>query len=335
MRPAVCSPGPALLAGKAVTQLVVLGQFMVFQGIPWGIVFYVAFWLVPIVCIYPMTQRLKNIAEHFDPALRDPTVVRWVARTSAAGIIQNHLLGARMEYHFEHHVLPTIPYQGLRKLHRTLDSAGLFAEHGEFLSGGYVQFVARAASPQLRDRRGPGRRLTPTAVGSGSGRSVPQTGRPHAPGHLTGQLGADDGQVGGVGHPDQLGVGGHHPNRQARPVGHHRRDHLGQQHLGLGYLAAGRHLGEQRLLVEAGGVHGGVEGPSRCRTGTPTGSPKRAGPRRELAGLEPVVGHEAASAGSVWTWRRSSSDDRAGPLSPTVQIPRVTGSSVATVARSR
>jgi len=137
---------PVLLVGKAVTQLVVLGQFMVFQGVLWGIVFYVAFWLVPIVCIYPMTQRLKNIAEHFDPALRDPRVVRWVARTSVAGILQNHLLGARMEYHFEHHVLPTIPYQGLRKLHRSLDKAGLFADHKEFLSGGYVQFLARAAS---------------------------------------------------------------------------------------------------------------------------------------------------------------------------------------------
>jgi fatty acid desaturase len=142
--PASLLASPSLMIGKMVTQLMVLGQFVILQGIERGALFYVVFWLVPIVCMYPMILRLKTITEHFDPGLRSPNTVTWTARTSVAGWLQNHLVGARMEFHFEHHVLPTIPYRGLRRLHRRLDEAGLFAGHTEVLSGGYVQFLGRA-----------------------------------------------------------------------------------------------------------------------------------------------------------------------------------------------
>ena len=54
-----------------------------------------------------------------------------------------------MQYHFEHHVLPTIPYPGLKKVHAALDERGLFDEHGEFISGGYVQYLTRAVTRKL------------------------------------------------------------------------------------------------------------------------------------------------------------------------------------------
>jgi fatty acid desaturase len=144
--PASLLARPQLLVGKFVTQVVVLGQFLLFQGFPRGVLFYAVFWLVPIVCMYPMILRLKTITEHFDRELRDPTNVRWTARTSAASWLQNHLIGARMEYHFEHHVVPTIPYHGLKALHRRLEEARLFESHGEVLSGGYVRFLVRAVT---------------------------------------------------------------------------------------------------------------------------------------------------------------------------------------------
>jgi len=144
--PASLLARPQLLIGKFVTQVVILGQFIVFQGIGRGILFYGVFWLVPIICMYPMILRLKTITEHFDPELRDPKNVRWTARTSYAGWLQNHLVGARMEFHFEHHVLPTIPYKGLKQVHRMLDQTGMFARHGEVLSDGYVLFLARAVA---------------------------------------------------------------------------------------------------------------------------------------------------------------------------------------------
>ena len=88
------------------------------------------FWLVPIVCMYPMILRLKTITEHFDRAARSRTVVNWTARTSCAGMAPESLVGARMEYHFEHHVLPTIPYRGLKKLHRDSRRPACLLDHG-------------------------------------------------------------------------------------------------------------------------------------------------------------------------------------------------------------
>jgi fatty acid desaturase len=151
--PASLLAKPQLLVGKLITQLVVLGQFVLFQGAVRGALFYVVFWLVPIVCMYPMILRLKTITEHFDPALREANSVHWIARTSRAGWLQNHLVGARMEYHFEHHVLPTIPYRGLKRLHRKLDQTDLFIRNGEVISHGYVLFLTRALIASFGGRR--------------------------------------------------------------------------------------------------------------------------------------------------------------------------------------
>lgn len=151
--PASLLTKPQLLLGKIVTQLVILGQFVLFQGVGRGILFYVVFWLVPIGCMYPMILRLKTITEHFDSGLRDLTDVRWIARTSSAGWLQNHWVGARMEYHFEHHVLPTIPYRGLKEAHRRLEHAGLFDHDGDLLSHGYVRFLVRAVVVSVGSRR--------------------------------------------------------------------------------------------------------------------------------------------------------------------------------------
>jgi fatty acid desaturase len=151
--PASLLASPRLLIGKGVAQLIILGQFLLFQGLIRGVVFYLVFWLVPIVCMYPMILRLKTITEHFDPGLRDADTVNWIARTSVAGRLQNHLVGARMEYHFEHHVVPTIPFQGLKELHRRLATTELFDRHGEVISHGYASFLTRAVVGSFRRGR--------------------------------------------------------------------------------------------------------------------------------------------------------------------------------------
>jgi fatty acid desaturase len=130
-----------ILLGKCAVQLVVLGSFVLFQG-PWrGVGWYAIFWLVPILCVYPVILRLKTITEHFDPRYWEDAAQLWVARTSFAGRLQNHLIGARMEYHFEHHVLPNIPFKGLAALHRRLEDNGWIERHDDVVSGGYVRFL--------------------------------------------------------------------------------------------------------------------------------------------------------------------------------------------------
>jgi fatty acid desaturase len=139
------------LAGKALAQLIILGQFVLLQGVLSGLFFYAIFWLVPVLCIFPVLKRFKAITEHFDPDLRRAGNHAWIARTSAMGRVQDHVIGARMEYHFEHHVLPTIPHRGLKRLHRCLEERGYFTDcsartRSAILSGGYVRFVSHLSA---------------------------------------------------------------------------------------------------------------------------------------------------------------------------------------------
>jgi fatty acid desaturase len=55
-----------------------------------------------------------------------------------------------MEFHFEHHIFPTIPYRGLKTLHRRLQDQGVFDRHRELLSDGYVLFLSRAIAGKFR-----------------------------------------------------------------------------------------------------------------------------------------------------------------------------------------
>jgi fatty acid desaturase len=150
------SSGPDLagLAGKVVAQLVILGQFVFFQGLVEGIACYAVYWVFPLLCLFPLIQRVKTITEHFEPRLWDPSVELWVARTSAAGPIQNRVIGAKMEYHFEHHIVPTIPFRGLRQLHRKLEAADFYSRYPpevrtQVSSGGYVRYLT-SRLPRLR-----------------------------------------------------------------------------------------------------------------------------------------------------------------------------------------
>ena len=156
--PASLLARPQLLVGKAVTQVVILGQFILFQGVLRGILFYAVFWLVPIVCLFPMIVRLKTITEHYDEGLRGDRMVQWTSRTSCASWLQNHLIGSRMEYHFEHHIVPTIPYGGLRRLHEDLDAKGVFTSRADLLSGGYAKFLTRAVVTSVTVRHSQAKR---------------------------------------------------------------------------------------------------------------------------------------------------------------------------------
>ncbi len=154
------SSGPDFgnLIGKVVAQLLMLGQFILFQGWVAGVACYVVYWVFPLICLFPLIQRLKTITEHFEPRLWDPEVEIWVARTSAAGWIQDRVVGAKMEYHFEHHVVPTIPFRGLRTLHRKLVAADFFADRpaparSKISSGGYAQYLTGTMPESRRTAR--------------------------------------------------------------------------------------------------------------------------------------------------------------------------------------
>ena len=101
-------------------------------------------WLTAYLTIYPLVLRVRSIAEHAmttdpDDALNNSrtTYGRWWERQLFAPLNVN--------YHLEHHMLPTVPFYQLPKMHAALKAAGAFNNGGEVVNT-YTEVMRRAAS---------------------------------------------------------------------------------------------------------------------------------------------------------------------------------------------
>jgi len=157
------------LAGKGIANGLLVGGALWLHGFPTGLLVYGAFWVFPLFSLYPMIIRLRLLAEHFDPAIMDDHLQEnlFVSRTSQYSWLEHYLFGAQMEYHFEHHLFPGIPYANARRLHDALRERGFFEKsrhvvRSRALSGGYFRFlrtllasdwVAGSARPAVADTR--------------------------------------------------------------------------------------------------------------------------------------------------------------------------------------
>lgn len=114
---------------KLIGQAVILAIYVL--GCGWaGLVHYALFYLYPLLGIFPLLVRIRTVVQHFAPSsqIAQDGTVRFISRTTESSLGQFILIGARMDYHFEHHLLPMVPYYGLRDLHRNLVGQGLFQE---------------------------------------------------------------------------------------------------------------------------------------------------------------------------------------------------------------
>jgi fatty acid desaturase len=132
------------MAAKLAAQGIVLAAFVLRFGPAMGAVNFALFWVVPLFSIMPTIIRMRIVAEHFAPELHGDHPGLFVSRTSASSRLEAYFIGAAMEYHFEHHLIPSIPHRRLVRLHRLLVERGFFdrpaAERDRCLSGGYVSF---------------------------------------------------------------------------------------------------------------------------------------------------------------------------------------------------
>jgi fatty acid desaturase len=155
------SAGRLFHAGaKALANLLLLGWLVVQHGPLSGALSYGLFWILPLLCLYPAIIRLRTIAEHFAPELsvRGSQPV-FVARSTRCGPLGHYLLGAQMDYHFEHHLFPSIAYAELALLHTELVRCGFFAEGSpavleHSLTGGYLRFWRSLLRRTARGRDG-------------------------------------------------------------------------------------------------------------------------------------------------------------------------------------
>ena len=126
------------LGGVAITNLILLA-LLTLAGHPALYLLWIGAWLTT----YSLVMRIRSIAEHAmvpDPADEmqntRTTIVRWWERLLVAPNCVN--------FHLEHHLLPTVPHYNLRRMHRLLRERGALAQ--ACVVTGYPAVLALAAS---------------------------------------------------------------------------------------------------------------------------------------------------------------------------------------------
>lgn len=113
--------------------------------------FYLYLYLFPLMTLYPAQIRLRSACEHsFDAAYDATAAGRWVSRSTDANFLERFIIGPLCsDHHFEHHLLPSVPYYNLPLVRRILERKGIQVP----VSSSYVGYLLdrwrkeRAARP--------------------------------------------------------------------------------------------------------------------------------------------------------------------------------------------
>ena len=111
--------------------LLVASLLTVFGG--WGA--FALLWMAPILLVLPIIMRLRSIAEHF--ALPYSNELN-STRTIVCGPVERFLFGPhRINYHLEHHLLASVSFSQLPRLHQALMQMPAYRQQAH-LNDGYL-----------------------------------------------------------------------------------------------------------------------------------------------------------------------------------------------------
>ena len=130
----------ALFHGLAIALFTVLGQPLLY-----------VYWWVAYVFFYPFIVRVRQIAEHGAMPAFASEDVRDTTRTTIARWWERALFAPNyVNYHCEHHFLPTVPSYNLPKMHRLLREKGFYKGQLEACvdTGGYWAIIRLASAKQ-------------------------------------------------------------------------------------------------------------------------------------------------------------------------------------------
>ncbi|OZG74742.1 hypothetical protein BTA51_07160 [Hahella sp. CCB-MM4] len=104
-------------------------------------------WWVAFLFGYPFILRIRQIAEHAAmPALASEDV-RDTTRTTIARWWERLIFAPHgVNYHCEHHALPTVPGYHLPRMHQLLKQRGFYQHHPDALVNGYPDVIRKAMS---------------------------------------------------------------------------------------------------------------------------------------------------------------------------------------------
>lgn len=126
-----------LQAPMVPVQVALFGYYWLVAG-PY---YYFLLHLLPLFTVYPALIRLRSTVEHSFPPNYVPadTEQRWIARTTDANWLERFIIAPLDgHYHFEHHLLPAVPYYNLAKAHAMISSKGFPVP----LAPGYFSFIS-------------------------------------------------------------------------------------------------------------------------------------------------------------------------------------------------
>jgi fatty acid desaturase len=106
-------------------------------------------WVAAYLTTYPLVARIRQLAEHGNvPGLYQPDP-RGNTRTTRANWLERLLLCPNnVNFHIEHHLLPSVPAWRLRRLHSTLCTRGFYQDHPQAVADSYLDVIRRAV-PEL------------------------------------------------------------------------------------------------------------------------------------------------------------------------------------------
>jgi fatty acid desaturase len=104
-----------------------------------GALYYFLFYVLPLFTLYSAVCRLRYFVEHsLDPDQISSGDGVWMTRSTHANFLERLLVAPlEMPYHFEHHLIGTVPYYNLRRLHKDLASRGVAIP----IAQGYASFL--------------------------------------------------------------------------------------------------------------------------------------------------------------------------------------------------
>jgi fatty acid desaturase len=133
--------------------IAVQAAVIAYYSVALGPEFYVYFYVLPILTIYPAQIRVRTACEHAFEANYQPSTLeeRWVSRSTRVNLFERLVIAPLLiQYHFEHHLLPGVPYYNLPRARRMLAQKGLEVP----LAPGYFAFLFRRWRAERRLERG-------------------------------------------------------------------------------------------------------------------------------------------------------------------------------------
>lgn len=134
---------PRFFAGKIGAMLPIAGAHALLLVYYWALIgpeYYLYFYVLPIVTLYPAQIRWRSACEHsFDPGYRPRAAETvWVTRSTQSNAVGRFVIAPLgSNYHLEHHLLPGVPYYNLPAARRVLERKGIVAP----LAAGYFGYL--------------------------------------------------------------------------------------------------------------------------------------------------------------------------------------------------